>query len=55
MREPYVFPMSESPFSTDATPLEQQRRVLEVGADVITDEFGAVRDTGTQLCRKVLA
>ena len=42
MREPYVFPMSESPFSTDATPLEQQRRVLEVGADVITDELGAV-------------
>jgi cytochrome P450 len=42
MREPYVFPMSESPFATDVTPIEQQQRVLDVGADVITDELGAV-------------
>jgi len=44
MREPYVFPMSESPFSTDVPPLERRRRVLEVGADVVTDEMGMVID-----------
>jgi cytochrome P450 len=44
MREPYVFPLSESPFSTDVPPLERRRRVLAVGADVVTDEIGAVID-----------
>lgn len=44
MREPYVFPMSESPFSPDVPPLERRRRMLEVGADVVTDEMGAVVD-----------
>lgn len=44
MREPYVFPMSESPFSPDVAPLERRRRVLAVGADVVTDEQGAVID-----------
>lgn len=44
MREPYVFPMSESPFSPDVPPLERRRRVLAVGADVVTDEQGAVID-----------
>src|SRR6476659_2573275 len=44
MREPYVFPLAESPFSTDVPPLERRRRVLEVGADVVTDEIGAVID-----------
>lgn len=44
VREPYVFPMSESPFSPDVPPLERRRRVLEVGADVVTDEAGAVID-----------
>lgn len=44
MREPYVFPMSESPFSTDIPPLERRNRVLAVGADVVTDEIGAVVD-----------
>ena len=44
MREPYVFPLAESPFSTDVPPLERRRRVLAVGADVVTDEIGAVID-----------
>jgi cytochrome P450 len=44
MREPYVFPMAESPFSPEVPPLERRRRVLEVGADVVTDEAGAVID-----------
>lgn len=44
MREPYVFPMAESPFSPDVPPLERRRRVLDVGADVVTDEAGAVID-----------
>src|SRR5262245_55595085 len=44
MREPYVFPLSESPFSPDVPPLERRRRVLDVGADVVTDEVGAVID-----------
>lgn len=44
MREPYVFPLSESPFSTDVPPLERRRRVLAVGADVVTDELGLVVD-----------
>ena len=44
MREPYVFPMQQSPFSPDVPPLERRRRVLEVGADVVTDEAGAVID-----------
>jgi len=44
MREPYVFPLSKSPFSPDVPPLERRRRVLEVGADVVTDEIGAVID-----------
>lgn len=44
MREPYVFPLSESPFSPDVPPLVRRRRVLEVGADVVTDEVGAVID-----------
>lgn len=44
MREPYVFPMSESPFSPDVPPLERRKRVMAVGADVVTDEIGAVVD-----------
>lgn len=44
MREPYVFPLEESPFSPDVPPLERRRRVLEAGADVVTDEHGAVID-----------
>jgi hypothetical protein len=44
MREPYVFPLAESPFSPDIAPLERRRRVLDVGADVVTDEIGAVID-----------
>ena len=44
MREPYVFRLEESPFSPDVPPLERRRRVLEVGADVVTDEAGAVID-----------
>jgi cytochrome P450 len=44
VREPYVFPAEESPFSPEIPPLERRRRVLEVGADVVTDEFGAVID-----------
>jgi cytochrome P450 len=44
MREPYVFPLAESPFSPDVPPLERRRRVLEVGADVVTDEAGLVVD-----------
>lgn len=42
MREPYVFPLSESPFSPEVPPLEAIRRVAEVGADVVTDELGLV-------------
>ena len=44
MREPHVFPLDESPFSPDVPPLERRRRVLEVGADVVTDEAGLVID-----------
>jgi cytochrome P450 len=44
MREPYVFPIEQSPFSPDVPPLERRRRVLDVGADVVTDETGAVID-----------
>ncbi len=44
MREPYVFPLSESPFSPDVPPLERRQRVLAVGADVVTDELGLVID-----------
>ena len=44
MREPHVFPLDESPFSPDVPPLERRRRVLEVGADVVTDEAGLVVD-----------
>ncbi|MGZ4739154.1 MAG: cytochrome P450 [Ilumatobacteraceae bacterium] len=44
MREPYVFPLSESPFSPDVPPLERRQRVLAVGADVVTDELGLVVD-----------
>lgn len=44
MREPYVFPLDESPFSPEVPPLERRRRVLDVGADVVTDEAGAVID-----------
>ena len=44
MREPHVFPLEESPFSPDVPPLERRRRVLEVGADVVTDEAGLVVD-----------
>ena len=44
MRKPYVFPLEESPFSPDVAPLERRRRVLEVGADVVTDEAGLVID-----------
>ena len=44
MREPYVFPLSASPFSPDVPPLERRRRVLAVGADVVTDELGLVVD-----------
>jgi cytochrome P450 len=44
MRQPYVFPLSESPFSTDIPPLERRQRVLAVGADVVTDELGQVVD-----------
>ncbi len=44
MREPYVFPADQSPFSPDVPPLERRRRVLEIGADVVTDETGAVID-----------
>jgi cytochrome P450 len=44
LREPYVFPLSESPFSPDVPPLERRRRVLAVGADVVTDELGLVVD-----------
>jgi cytochrome P450 len=41
-REAYVFAMSESPFSTDVPPEQLRQRIAEVGADVVTDEFGAV-------------
>jgi cytochrome P450 len=44
VREPYVFPADRSPFSPDVPPLERRRRVLEIGADVVTDETGAVID-----------
>src|SRR5579871_3190466 len=44
MREPYVFSADQSPFSPDVPPLERRRRVLEVGADVVTDETGVVID-----------
>ena len=44
VREPYVFPLAQSPFSPDVPPLERRRRVLEVGADIVTDELGAVID-----------
>jgi cytochrome P450 len=44
LREPYVFPLAESPFSADVPPLERRRRVLAVGADVVTDELGLVVD-----------
>jgi cytochrome P450 len=44
MREPYVFPLQQSPFSPEVPPLERRRRVLEVGAEVVTDEAGAVID-----------
>jgi hypothetical protein len=44
MREPYVFPLSESPFSPGVPPLERRRRVLAVGAEVVTDELGLVVD-----------
>jgi cytochrome P450 len=44
LREPYVFPLSESPFSPEVPPLERRRRVLAVGADVVTDELGLVVD-----------
>jgi cytochrome P450 len=44
VREPHVFPLEESPFSPDVPPLERRRRVLEVGADVVTDEMGLVID-----------
>lgn len=44
MREPYVFPAERSPFSPEVPPLERRRRVLEVGAEVVTDETGAVID-----------
>jgi cytochrome P450 family 103 len=44
MREPYVFPLDESPFSPEVPPLERRRRVLAVGADVVTDELGLVVD-----------
>lgn len=42
MREPYVFPMTESPFSTEVPPDVLRARIAEVGADVLTDEHGAV-------------
>ena len=44
MREPYVFSNEDSPFSPDVPPLERRRRVLDVGADVVTDETGMVID-----------
>ena len=44
MREPYVFPIEQSPFSPEVPPLERRRRVLEVGAEVVTDEAGVVID-----------
>lgn len=44
MREPHVFPAGESPFSPDVPPLERRRRMLAAGADVVTDEDGAVID-----------
>jgi cytochrome P450 len=44
MREPYVFPLGDSPFSPDVPPLQRRRRVLEVGAEVVTDEAGMVID-----------
>jgi cytochrome P450 len=42
MREPYVFPMTESPFSSEVPPEVLRARIAEVGAEVITDEAGAV-------------
>lgn len=42
MREPYVFPMAESPFSTEVSPEVLRERIAAVGAEVITDEVGAV-------------
>lgn len=42
MREPFVFPMSESPFSPDVSHDEAEARVVACGAEVITDEVGAV-------------
>jgi cytochrome P450 len=42
MREPYVFPMSESPFSPDVSHDEAEARVVACGAEVITDEAGSV-------------
>jgi cytochrome P450 len=44
VREPYVFPIQQSPFSPEVPPLERRRRVLDVGAEVVTDEAGAVID-----------
>ena len=43
MREPYVFPMSESPFSPDVSHDEAATRIIACGAEVITDEIGRGR------------
>ena len=42
MREPFVFSTHESPFSPEVPPDELRRRIAEAGAEVITDEVGAV-------------
>lgn len=42
MREPYVFPISESPFSPGVSHDEAEARIIACGAEVITDETGAV-------------
>lgn len=42
MREPYVFSIAESPFSPGVSHDEAERRIVACGADVVTDEAGAV-------------
>jgi cytochrome P450 len=42
VRDPYVFPMSESPFAPGVPHDEAEARIIASGAEVITDETGAV-------------
>jgi len=42
VRQPYVFPDSESPFSSDVPPAVLRERIAAVGADVITDQSGTM-------------